>query len=65
MATLNGSTSFDSSELRNVNLELLNYGGRIEISTWFGLKLEYTAFNWALDVFIPTCYKNSTNGINI
>ena len=54
----NNSVSFEVSDMRNSALKLRNYGGRVILETHFGMRLEYVAFNWALDIFIPDCYKN-------
>lgn len=51
------------NEVRNEEFTMVNYGDRVIVNTWFGLHLEYVAYNWALDIFIPECYTDMMEGL--
>lgn len=59
----NTSIPLSVNEMRNEDFTMLNYGDRVIVKTWFGLQLEYVAYNWALDIFIPDCYNDIMEGL--
>jgi len=59
----NDTKTLKTNEIRNDEITLVNYGNRVTIRTWFGLRLNYAAYNWALDIFIPECYMELMEGL--
>lgn len=59
----NSSRPITVNEMRNAEFIMINYGNRVTVSTWFGVELEYVAYNWALDVYIPDCYNDVMEGL--
>lgn len=57
------SSTITVNEISNKDFTMVNYGNRVTVKTWFGLKLEYVAYNWALDINIPVCYNGIMEGL--
>ena len=58
-----GESNYDTNEIRNSELRMTNLGGRVLIETYFGLEVEYSARKWAVDLYVPSCYKNAMSGL--
>jgi len=57
------SSTMVTNEMSNDLFTMVNYGGRVEVTTWFGVKVEYSARGWSVDVHIPECYANNMEGL--
>ena len=56
-------SSFLVNEMRNDEFTMVNYGNRIEVTTWFGVHVEYAARDWTVDVHVPECYSDVLDGL--
>lgn len=53
----------DANEMRNEAFEMINFGTRATLNTWFGLEVHFGARGWRLDIYVPTCYASLTEGL--
>ena len=60
--TDNNSISLKVNDMKNSAFSLQNFGGRVVLKTHFGMRVEYVASNWGLDIFIPDCYQDLMPG---
>ena len=51
------------NEMRNENVEIINFGNRVTVRSWTGVYVEFRAGGWYLFVRIDNCYKNNVDGL--
>lgn len=42
---------------------MVNHRRFVEVTSWFGVKVEFSAYNWAVDVRVPECYADLVEGL--
>merc|ERR1712050_567940 len=49
--------------MKNADFELFNNGRNMGIKTWLGVEVKFAASQWKLEVTVPACYKQNTDGL--
>ena len=47
----------------NEDVSLTNFVSYVHLKTWFGLEVIYTADMWRVEVMVPACYAQLTEGL--